>query len=82
VPLTKFDTRQYRAALASADPLMELREIIRHELQRDPRARPYILDGLEDLRAELRAEGLTDAEDTVLEVMDFMTGWSSPHMRI
>jgi hypothetical protein len=40
------------------------------------------LEGLEELRFELREEGREDAEDTVLDVMDFITGWSSPHMRI
>jgi hypothetical protein len=61
---------------------MELRQIIRRELKAHPAARPHILEGLEELRAELRQEGLTEAEDTVLEVMDFLTGWSSRHMRI
>jgi hypothetical protein len=78
----KFDTRDFRAALTSADPLMELRELVRHELEAHPLGRPYVLEGLEELRSELRDEGLTEAEDTVLEVMDFVTGWCSPHMRV
>ena len=34
------------------------------------------------LKLELRYEGRGDLEDIVLEVMDFVSGWSSPHMRI
>lgn len=28
------------------------------------------------------ASGREDDEDVVLEVMDFLTGWSSPHVRL
>lgn len=34
------------------------------------------------LREHLRTAGLEDDEDVVLEVMDFLAGWSSPHMTI
>ena len=41
-----------------------------------------LMDDLEGLRKEFRALGDGDAEDIVLEVMDYVSGWCSPHMRI
>jgi hypothetical protein len=40
------------------------------------------LDDLEGLRTAFRALGDADAEDIVLEVMDYLAGWCSPKMRI
>ncbi len=37
---------------------------------------------LQALREHLREAGREDDEDVVLEVMDFLAGWSSPHMTI
>jgi hypothetical protein len=34
------------------------------------------------LRNHLRAAGREEDEDVVLEVMDFLAGWSAPHTRI
>lgn len=39
-----------------------------------------ILKDLEELRVITRHEGLD--EDVVLDLMDFVTGWCSPHMKI
>lgn len=39
-----------------------------------------ILEELEELRSIARREGLD--EDVVLDLMDFVTGWCSPHMKI
>jgi hypothetical protein len=41
-----------------------------------------ILADLEDLRRELREARREDRDDVVLEVMDYVTGWCAPHMRI
>lgn len=41
-----------------------------------------LLSELETFRVSLREQGREDDEDRVLEVMDFLVGWSSPHMRI
>jgi hypothetical protein len=62
--------------------LLELREIVARELQADPDSRAELLETLERIRLELREEGQSEIEDVVLDVMDFVTGWSSPHMRI
>ena len=69
------------AALASENALENLRQAVRRELETGvPRER--LIAQLEDLRADLRASGCEDDEDVVLEVMDFLTGWSSPQMRL
>jgi hypothetical protein len=34
------------------------------------------------LRIELRGGGRSDQEDVVLDVMDFVSGWSSPYMQL
>lgn len=44
--------------------------------------RKSLLDGLEHLRKEFRDAGDDEAEDAILEVMDYLVGWCSPHMQI
>jgi hypothetical protein len=78
----KYDTGEYHTALASADPLMALRETVRRELRDNHMPRGALLEALEELRVELREGGREDLEDIVLEVMDFVTGWCSPQARI
>ncbi|MGH3112273.1 MAG: hypothetical protein ACRDOP_02265 [Gaiellaceae bacterium] len=74
-------TQDFYAALASEKPLERLRRAVARELDAGvPRER--LVAQLKDLRADLRASGREDDEDVVLEVMDFLTGWSSPHMRL
>jgi hypothetical protein len=68
---------EFRAALASEHPLDDLRSVAEHELQAGT-PRDQVIAKLEVLRA-----GLSDAdEDVVLEVLDFVTGWCSPHVRL
>lgn len=74
-------TQDFNAALASEKPLERLRRTVERELEAGvPRER--VIAQLEDLRADLRASGREHDEDVVLEVMDFLTGWSSPHVRL
>jgi hypothetical protein len=74
-------TQDFYAALASEEPLEGLRRAVARELEAGvPRER--LVAELEDLRADLRRSSREDDEDVVLEVMDFLTGWSSPHMRL
>ena len=40
------------------------------------------LGTLERVRATLREHGLSNTEDEVLEVMDQIEGWVSPHMQL
>jgi len=73
-------TEDFNAALASEKPLERLRRTVERELEAVVR-REQLLAQLEDLRADLRASSREDDEDVVLEVMDFLTGWFSPHVR-
>jgi hypothetical protein len=70
-------TDEFRAALASQSPLDGLRSAAEHELQAGT-PREQVVATLEALRS-----GLSDGdEDVVLEVMDFVTGWCSPQVRL
>ncbi len=70
------------ALRAHTEALLELREVIARELEANPDGRDELLELLEEIRLQLREEGKSEIEDVVLDVMDFVTGWSSPHMRI
>ena len=70
-------TDEFRVALASENRLDDLRRAAEHELRAGtPRER--VVARLEALRA-----GLPDSdEDVVLEVLDFVTAWCSPQVRM
>lgn len=68
---------EFRAALASEHQLDDLRRAAEHELQAGI-PREQVVAKLEALRP-----GLSDSEeDVVLEVLDFVTGWCSPQVRL
>jgi hypothetical protein len=69
------------AAAYAPDPITRLTAVVRR-LVTQGRDRESIYADLEQLRAILQRDGRDEAEDAVLEVMDFLTGWSSPHMKI
>jgi len=71
----------FHKALQSPEPVMRLRELVRAELEHDV-SRREILGQLESLRIELRGSARPEDEDVVLNVMDFVSGWTSPHMRV
>jgi hypothetical protein len=79
--LTMATTDEFQAALASDDRLAGLRRAAEHELQAGM-PREQVIARLEELRTNLRQRGREDDEDVVLEVLDFVTGWSSPHVRL
>jgi hypothetical protein len=60
---------------------MRMRDLVRSELEHGV-SRSEVLGQLESLRIELRGNGRSDEEDIVLDVMDFVSGWSSPHMQL
>jgi hypothetical protein len=68
-------------ALGAERPLECLRAVVQHLLTTgvDPSS---VESELEGVRERLRYEGREDDEDVVLNVMDFLTGWCSPHMKI
>lgn len=72
----------FEAALRADDPVDQLSTVVRRLLRNSGTGREALLGELESLRAVLRAEGRDADEDLVLEVMDFLAGWASPHMKI
>ena len=70
---------EFEQALDSVKPLHALRQAAKDELERGA-ARDGLLAELNELRLHLREEGRTDAEDAVMEVMDALVGWTSPHL--
>ena len=71
----------YDEALRSAEPLERLRDLVRTRLLQGA-DRDQLLGDLEDLRSALRAEHRDAEEDIVLDVMDFLVGWCSAHMKL
>jgi len=45
-------------------------------------SRDELIDDFEALRARFEERGEEEGEDAVLEVMDFLHGWGSPHMKL
>ncbi len=66
-------------ALRSDQPLWALREVAR-DLLAQSYSREALIDQLTAFGLELRAADREDEGDVVLEVLDFLTGWCSPHM--
>lgn len=79
--ITEPTQRAFDRALISEDPLAALREFVAVRLQGGV-SREAVLEELEGLRRELRRRHRERDEDVVLDVMDFVTGWSSPQVRI
>jgi hypothetical protein len=72
---------ELHAALASERPFESLwRTVKRSRDAGSPRDR--LLAQLDELRSELHRTGRHEAEDTVLDVMDCLIGWCSPHQRL
>jgi hypothetical protein len=70
-----------REALDAPEATLKVRDLVRSELE-DGVSRSEVLGQLESLRIELRGAGQEAAEDVVLDVMDFVGGWSGPHVRV
>ena len=80
--LTAEHRELYEAALRSERPTGRLSDVVRQLLKDSWRSREDGLAELEELRTYLQDQGRDADEDVVLEVMDFLTGWSAPHMSI
>ena len=44
--------------------------------------REQLIEDFEALRAHFEQQGEEEREDAVLEAMDFLYGWCSPHMKL
>ncbi len=72
---------QFDAALHSSQPLMQLRATVSALLDQDW-TRDELLEQLEAFRETLALAGRDNDEDAVLEAMDFLVGWCSPHLKV
>jgi hypothetical protein len=68
-------------ALKTESPVLSLRASLVALLSRGA-SRDSLLRDLEAIRGELRATKRERDEDVVLDVMDFLEGWSSPHLSL
>jgi hypothetical protein len=71
----------FMAALAKPDSVLRLRDVAK-ELLTQGQEREEVLAELEHLRDALVRAGQEKTEDAVLDVMDFVVGWASPHMKV
>lgn len=72
----------YETVLRSAKPTARLRDLVQVLLDSGSLTADSALAELEELRGILVGQDRDGDEDVVLEVMDFLVGWCSPHMRI
>jgi len=68
----------FEGALRSSNRVGELRTLAKRLL--DEGAKPEaLLSQFEQVRQELRKAAREEDEDAVMDVMDFLSGWCSPH---
>jgi len=75
------DLPRFEVALRADSPTLALRSTV-ESLLGEGWGRNGLLETLEAYRRDLRRSGRSRDEDVVLEVMDFLTGWSSPHVAL
>ncbi len=68
-------------ALADSKPLEQMRSLVRQWQSRGER-QSAIIDRLEHARLALHAADRDQDEDLIIEVIDFIVGWCSPHFRM
>jgi hypothetical protein len=78
--VTMIDER-IEKALSSNAPVQELRNLASHLLAQG-QTREEILDLFEHARHTLRQADREAEEDAVMDVMDVLVGWCSPHMKL
>jgi len=71
----------FSEALAMPNPIRSLRGTVERLLAQG-QSRTELIAELEQFREVLRQSDQDDAEDAVLDVMDFVVGWASPHMKV
>ena len=68
-------------ALRAQEPVKELRSLVTR-LYSEGHERAAVLEIFEKARRHLRQAGREADEDAVMEVMDFLVGWCSPHVKL
>lgn len=76
------EQRAFEDALRAPDPTSALAAVVRESLKEPSVTREELLEALEEFRSLLQRQGLDAEEDVVLEVMDFLAGWASPHVSL
>jgi hypothetical protein len=71
----------FSQALRKREPLLALRDALREFLSAGA-TRENLLRELQDFRYEVRKSRNPQNEDVVLDAMDIVEGWVSPHMRV
>jgi hypothetical protein len=71
----------FERALHSGEPVHELRALALR-LSSQGYDRTALVEKFEAVRQQLRLADREADEDAVMDVLDFLTGWCSPHMRL
>src|SRR5262245_3390139 len=71
----------FEQALRSGEPVAGLRQLATEQLGQGL-TREEVLARFEQVRQQLRSADREEDEDAVLDVMDFLVGWCSPHAKI
>ena len=72
---------RFEKALHASDPVGELRRLAQQLLDQGSKL-SVVRDQFEQVRQELREAAREEDEDAVMDVLDFLTGWCSPHVRL
>ena len=79
------DVEQRILELAEDEPpatlVFALRDLA-HETLVEGYPREQLIEDFEHARSELREEEREEQEDAVMDVMDFLYGWSANHMKL
>ena len=73
--------KRIQQALSSSEPVNGLRNWVL-QLLADGQTREAIRGLLKRTRPQLRQADRETDEDAVMDVMDFLVGWCSPHMKL
>lgn len=76
------DNPALRAALETPARATAIRDVAERLVRECGGDREAALAALEDARGHFRRIGRENVEDTVLDVMDVVAGWSGPQMRV
>ncbi|MGC8642322.1 MAG: hypothetical protein ACP5XB_20870 [Isosphaeraceae bacterium] len=72
---------QIEHALNSPEPFQQLRSLAARMLH-EGYARTAVVEHFEEARQRLRQADREAEEDVVMDVMDCLVGWCSPHMKL
>ena len=83
--LKHHDLAERLSELANNTPpsrlMFPLRDLA-HEALISDYSKEQVIEAFEEVRAQMERQGEEEREDAVLEVMDFLYGWCSPHMKL